>query len=59
MLNRMPVEGIIAPTGRSSFAFEIGAARVPSLPAANPVTVNLTVGNSAGSVNVIANFYPF
>jgi len=55
VINGMPVEAAIAPLGGRNYAFAIGAAGVPNLPAANPVMVTLTIGNNSGTATVTAN----
>ena len=55
VINGMPVEAAIAPLGGRNYAFAMGAAGVPNLPAANPVMVTLTIGNNSGTATVTAN----
>jgi hypothetical protein len=53
-INRVKMEGQIRPLRGNSFEFEIEGARVDLKGVANPVTVNLTIGDDSGSGTVKA-----
>jgi hypothetical protein len=55
IINGVPLDVRIQPQG-GSYTFTFDAAGAPNLPAANPVTVGLTIGNNTGNIQVNATF---
>jgi len=54
-INGVPMDATIQPQA-GGYAFTFDGAGAPNLPAANPVTVGLGIGNNGGAIQVTATF---
>ena len=55
IVSGVPMDATIQPQA-GGYAFTFDGAGAPNLPAANPVTVGLGIGNNGGTVQVTATF---
>jgi len=54
-INGVPLDATIQPQA-GGYAFTFDGAGAPNLPAVNPVTVGLGIGNNGGTIQVTATF---